>query len=75
MPVTLDELKEISATLDFEDRKRLADFLLRSLDEDKGELSAAWRDEIDRRMADMRAGRVVGVPAAQVSAELRAKYA
>jgi putative addiction module component (TIGR02574 family) len=71
----LEQLKPILAALSASDRAELASFLIRSLDreEDAG-AEAAWDAELARRLADMESGKVVGIPAAQVFAELREKY-
>lgn len=38
------------------------------------EWEAAWVEEAERRMADRRAGRTVGIPAEEVMREMREKY-
>jgi putative addiction module component (TIGR02574 family) len=58
------------------DRARLAEVLLASLegatstDDGSGSVDAAWRAEGERRLAELRAGTVAGVPADQVFAAL-----
>jgi len=78
MPASYDTLVEGALQLSPQDRARLAQTLLRSLDgeseEDPLEVERAWRDEIERRMADVRAGNSTGIPADEVFAKLRAKY-
>ncbi len=71
----LEQLKPILAALSAPERAELASFLLHSLDqqEDVG-AEAAWDTELARRVAEMESGKVVGIPAAQVFAELREKY-
>ena len=71
--------KELMA-LPQEDRARVALDLIRSLDKDEETLTreeweAAWLEEIQRREADVREGRVELVDGDQVMAELRARYA
>jgi putative addiction module component (TIGR02574 family) len=61
-------------------RARLASQLLESLNPpgetlSRKEWSQAWKSEIEKRADEMRTGKVKGIPAAQVMAELRAKYA
>jgi putative addiction module component (TIGR02574 family) len=57
------------------DRARLAELLLVSLDaeeaaESPAAVEAAWEAEIARRVAELKAGTVVGIPADQVFAEV-----
>jgi Putative addiction module component len=54
-------------------RARLAELLLRSLDElSEQEVEALWLDEAERRERAWDAGEVEGIPAEQVMRELRA---
>jgi putative addiction module component (TIGR02574 family) len=54
--------------------------LEKSLDTDseekisKKEWNRAWKAEIERRAGELKSGKVKAIPAAQVMAELRAKY-
>ena len=62
------------------DRARLAEVLLASLDGDlvdgpSTEVEAAWQIEGERRLAELRSGTVAGVPAEQVFAAGRARFA
>ena len=70
MSQTLQALKDAATSLPVRDRAELAQFLLRTLHEsdeqDEQQVRAAWLDLAERRMADVRAGRVVGVPAEEV---------
>ena len=52
------------------DRARLAQLLLASLDGTDPDAAAAWDDEIARRAADLDQGRVAGISAAEVFAEV-----
>jgi putative addiction module component (TIGR02574 family) len=57
------------------DRARLAEVLLTSLAAEDAaaspaEIEAAWETEIARRVAELRDGTVVGIPAEQVFAEV-----
>jgi putative addiction module component (TIGR02574 family) len=52
------------------DRARLAQLLLASLEERDPGAAAAWDDEITRRAADLETGRVAGIPADEVFAEV-----
>jgi putative addiction module component (TIGR02574 family) len=67
MTLTLQELKNAASDLPADERAELAQFLLRSLDEqDEEGTKAAWLALAEQRMAEVRAGKVVGVPAAEV---------
>ena len=63
MTTTLQELKDAAAALPLADRAELARFLLGSLDEGEDvDARAEWLALAERRMADVRAGKVVGIP-------------
>ena len=64
---TLQDLMNSSSDLPAEERAELAQFLLRSLDDpdDEGTRSE-WLALAEKRMADVRAGKVVGIPAEEV---------
>lgn len=52
------------------DRARLAELLLASLEDVEPGAEAAWDAELARRADDLATGRVAGVPAADVFAEV-----
>ena len=52
-----------------EERARLAEALISSLDEES-EIEKAWSAEIKRRVQDLRSGAVQSIPADEVFAEL-----
>jgi putative addiction module component (TIGR02574 family) len=60
MSVTVDDLFAIAAVLSDEERAALAGLLIESLESGPAAAGAqeAWAIEVDRRMADYRAGRV-----------------
>ena len=67
-------------TLPPADRARLAELLIASLDAevDAGpvaETEEAWRIEGERRLAELRSGTVVGIPASKVFADAAARLA
>ena len=70
MPRTLEQWKAETSKLPAEDRLALAEFLWESL-EDLDVDDAAWEEELDRRVAEIRSGQAVGYPAHEVIAELR----
>jgi putative addiction module component (TIGR02574 family) len=60
-------------------RARLARQLLESLDPpeekiSKKEWDRLWKIELEKRIEELESGKVKAIPAAQVMAELRAKY-
>ena len=75
MSDTLETLKTQLGTLPGPDRAELAHFLIGSLESEvDDDAETAWDQELARRVADIRAGRVVGKSADQVFAELRERF-
>ena len=72
MDVTLEQLEAAALSLSPEERARLAERLLASLEDDP-EITAAWVAEARRRNEEIEAGRVVPIPAEEVFAKARAK--
>jgi len=71
MSATLEDLKSTLSGLPVPERAELIHYLLHTLeDEDEGAASE-WLALAERRMADVRAGRVVGIPAEEVMESLR----
>jgi putative addiction module component (TIGR02574 family) len=67
MVLTLEQLKEAAFDLPLPERAELAQFLVRSLDAQReSEIRAEWLSLAERRMADVKAGKVVGIPAEEV---------
>ena len=52
------------------DRARLAALLLASIEPSDADVDATWDVEVDRRAAELDAGHVRGIPAADVFAEI-----
>jgi putative addiction module component (TIGR02574 family) len=71
--MTKDQIHAEALRLPRRDRARLAEALLSSLDED-ADIEAAWAAEIERRMEDVRQGRVQLIDADEVLAELRQRF-
>lgn len=64
---SLEEISEATMQLGLEERAQLAGKLLLSLDEpSSAELERLWLDEAERRLEDMRSGKVQGIPAEDV---------
>jgi putative addiction module component (TIGR02574 family) len=67
MNPTLKELKDAASGLPTRERAELAQFLLRSLDDpDEQAVRAEWLALAEHRMAEIRAGRIIGLPAEEV---------
>ncbi len=67
MSHSLQELKDAAGSLPLNERAELAHFLLNSLDdEDENEVRTDWLALAEKRMADVRASNVVGIPAEEV---------
>jgi putative addiction module component (TIGR02574 family) len=68
---TVEELYESASELPAEDRAELAGRLLESIEGEADEgVEEAWAAEIERRMADYRAGRVKTISWSDVRARL-----
>ena len=74
MPLTNEQIKAEALRLPVHERARLAEELISSLDED-AEIEAAWAEEIQRRLEDLRQGRVELVDADEVIARARSRFA
>ena len=71
MSHAVHELYEKASQLSADDRAELAGLLLESIDEPADEgVEEAWAAEIERRMAEYRAGRVKTIPWSEVRARL-----
>jgi putative addiction module component (TIGR02574 family) len=67
----VEELSRKARALPPEDRARLAEELLASLQQDRDpDIEAAWDEEIRRRIAEIENGTATLVPAEQVFAEV-----
>ena len=72
MPTLVEELSERAKTLSVQDRARLAEELLESLDQEPAsEVEAAWDREVQRRVAEVESGMVTLVPSDDVHADAR----
>lgn len=71
MTRAVEELYERASHLPAEDRAELAGKLLESIEDPSDEgVEEAWAAEIERRMAEYRAGRVKTIPWSEVRAHL-----
>ncbi len=71
MAITLEKLKDAAADLPMSERAELAQFLVRSLDESQtAKVRAEWLALAERRMADVKSGKVLGIAADEVLTSL-----
>ena len=70
MTKAVEELYERASRLPAEERAELAGRLLESIDEPEEGVEEAGAAEVERRMADYRAGRVRTIPWSEVRARL-----
>ena len=67
----VEELSRKARALSPEDRVRLAEELLATVQEHDAAVEAAWDEEIRRRIAEIDSGKAKLVPADEVFAEVR----
>ncbi|HTT13900.1 MAG TPA: addiction module protein [Burkholderiaceae bacterium] len=67
----VEELAKKARSLPPEDRVRLAEELLATVQETDEDVEAAWEEEIRRRVAEIESGTAKLVPADEVFAEVR----
>lgn len=70
--MSVQELEAALLKLPNQERARLAEVLIDSLDEEN-EIAQAWTDEAERRLEELRSGEVQGVPAEDVFARIHAQ--
>jgi putative addiction module component (TIGR02574 family) len=69
-----DDIMDSALKLSAAERKRLAQQLLESLDDnEQQEIEAAWAEEIARRVKDFESGKSKPIPAQDVFREIRQK--
>lgn len=77
MSIPLEQLEAEALNLPLNQRARLAQRLLASLDEEEAEdpqeVERAWEEEIRRRLEAYHAGKVQTIPASEVFAKARAR--
>lgn len=71
MLALLDQLKVAASNLPAPERAELAQYLLHTFDAAEEGAAEEWAALAERRMADVHAGRVTGVPAEEVMEGLR----
>ena len=71
MSSLIEELSRKALALPAEDRVRLAEEILATVQEADTEVEAAWEEEIRRRIVEIDSGRAKLIPADEVFAEVR----
>jgi putative addiction module component (TIGR02574 family) len=71
MSSLIDELSRKARSLPPEERIRLAEELLSSVQDPDEEIEAAWAEEIKRRLEEVESGTAKLIPAEEVFAEIR----
>jgi putative addiction module component (TIGR02574 family) len=69
------DLIEEAVSLPVEERTLLVESLLRSLNPTDAEIDKAWAAEAERRLEELRAGTVRSIPADEVFAAIRERFA
>lgn len=70
---TVDLINE-AASLPVEERARLADFLLQSLNHPESAIDEQWLDIARQRLVDVRSGKVQTIPAETVFENVRRRF-
>jgi putative addiction module component (TIGR02574 family) len=70
--MSVQELEAALLKLPNQERARLAEVLIDSLDEENA-IAQAWTDEAERRLEELRSGKVQSIPAEEVFARIRAQ--
>ena len=71
---TREIIEEVTA-LPVEERARVVDSLLRTLNPPQSEIDTAWAEVARRRLAELRSGRVKAIPGDQVFRRIRERFA
>lgn len=75
MMTVLKQLTHEALELSVEERAELAHVLITSIDGNAdGDVSSTWDLELDKRVREIREGKVEGVPSEEVFAKLKEKY-
>jgi len=69
------ELIAEALSLPVEERAIVVDFILRSLNSPEDDIDRQWIAEAERRLDEVRTGRVKAIPGDQVFAQIRKRFA
>jgi len=72
--VTMKELIEEVVSLSVEERVMVADSILRSLNPPESDIDRKWAQVAERRLAELRSGKVKSVPGEQVFARVWKRF-
>lgn len=72
--MTFEELIAEAVSLPFDMRAQMADVLLRSLNSADAEVEEAWAVEAERRLQEVRSGKVKTIPGDEVEARIRKRF-
>jgi putative addiction module component (TIGR02574 family) len=70
MSPTVEQLKTTLRNLPSDDRAELADYLLQTLSGETADIKSEWLAVAQQRIADIRAGKITGIPAEEVLQDL-----
>ena len=73
--MTTEELIDEALSLPVEERVRVTDSLLRSLNTPKDEIDRQWAEVAKRRLVELRSGQVRAIPGEEVMARMRERLA
>ena len=73
MPLDLDEVVEMTRDLPPDVVAELVDRIWAARFSTRPEVEKAWKDEVNRRIAEIESGQVEGIPGEEVSARIRKK--
>ena len=72
MTIDLEQVTQTALSLPSNARAALAERLLQSLDDEEfSDIDEAWIKEAERRYQELRQGKVTGIPAHEVFAQIR----
>ena len=71
MPTSLKQIEKQARALTAEDRAKLAESLLESLQSPISDIEKAWAEEIEQRIASFDRGEIFAYPAEDVFADAR----
>ncbi len=75
MSMRVEDIADVALELPSEARALLADRLVESLDPaEDGYIHTIWADEANRRLQELRSGKVVGISGEDALIRLRQKY-
>jgi len=73
--MTTRDLIAAAVALPVDERAKVVDSLLQSLNTPQREIDAAWAKVASRRMAELKSGEVEGIPGEQVRAKVQERLA